>query len=138
MVVLDTDHLSVLALGGKIAARLEERLVSSGQDVTTTVVCVEERINGWMTQIRRRDVHEQVEPYREFYKLVETYARWTVLPWDEEAADLFLKFRSSRVRLATMDLKIACIAMAHDALLLTRNTVDFQQVPGLRFENWLD
>ncbi len=37
-----------------------------------------------------------------------------------------------------MDLKIACIAITHDATLLTRNTVDFARVPGLHFENWLD
>lgn len=37
-----------------------------------------------------------------------------------------------------MDLRIACIALAHDATLLTRNTVDFAQVPALRVENWLD
>ena len=39
---------------------------------------------------------------------------------------------------ALLELKIACIAITHDATLLTRNTVDFAQVPGLRFENWLD
>jgi len=37
-----------------------------------------------------------------------------------------------------MDLKIACIALARQLTLLTRNTADFAQVPGLRFENWLD
>ncbi len=37
-----------------------------------------------------------------------------------------------------MDLKIACIVLEYDATLLTRNTVDFAKVPGLRFENWLD
>jgi tRNA(fMet)-specific endonuclease VapC len=37
-----------------------------------------------------------------------------------------------------MDLKIACIAVAHDATLLTRNERDFSQVPSLRFENWLE
>jgi len=35
-------------------------------------------------------------------------------------------------------LKIACIALVHDATLLTRNAADFAQVPGLRFENWLE
>lgn len=37
-----------------------------------------------------------------------------------------------------MDLKIAAICIAHDAMLLSRNLVDFEKVPGLRVENWLD
>ena len=37
-----------------------------------------------------------------------------------------------------MDLKIAAVTLADDALLLTANRTDFQQVPGLRFENWMD
>jgi len=37
-----------------------------------------------------------------------------------------------------VDIKIACITLEHDALLLTRNVVDFAKVPALRFENWLD
>lgn len=37
-----------------------------------------------------------------------------------------------------MDLKIACIALEYDAVVLTRNSVDFAKVPGLRIENWLD
>lgn len=47
-------------------------------------------------------------------------------------------FQKRRIRIGTMNLKIACIAITHDATLLTRNTVDFTRVPGLRFENWLD
>lgn len=41
-------------------------------------------------------------------------------------------------RIGTMDLKISAIALSHDALLLSRNLVHFQQVPGLKIENWLD
>jgi tRNA(fMet)-specific endonuclease VapC len=43
-----------------------------------------------------------------------------------------------KIRIGTMDLKIASICLAHDALLLSRNRVDFEKVPGLRVENWLD
>lgn len=35
------------------------------------------------------------------------------------------------MRIGTMDLKIACIALVHDALLLSAN------LPGLEVENWL-
>ena len=54
------------------------------------------------------------------------------------AAARSIALRKSRLRIGTMDLKIASIAIAHDATLLTRNTVDFAKAPGLRFENWLD
>ena len=46
--------------------------------------------------------------------------------------------RRQGVRIGSMDLKIACIALVHGAILLTRNSSDFAHVPGLRIENWLD
>jgi tRNA(fMet)-specific endonuclease VapC len=37
-----------------------------------------------------------------------------------------------------MDLRIASIVLACDAILVTRNASDFRRVPGLRIENWAD
>lgn len=54
------------------------------------------------------------------------------------AAQRFTALRKSGVKIGTMDLKTACIAIAHDALLLTANRLDFEKVPGLKFENWLE
>jgi tRNA(fMet)-specific endonuclease VapC len=39
--------------------------------------------------------------------------------------------------MGAMDLKIACIALVHDATLLTRNMNDFARVPGLRVDDWM-
>lgn len=36
-----------------------------------------------------------------------------------------------------MDTKIASIALANRATLLTRNANDFQKVPDLQIEDWL-
>lgn len=44
---------------------------------------------------------------------------------------------SLQIRIGTQDLKIACIALEHDATLLSANLSDFNQVPGLRVEDWL-
>jgi len=65
------------------------------------------------------------------------FARWKILPFDDRAADEFKKLRGQKVRLGTMDLKIAAIAFVNDALLLTANLRDFERVPRLRIENWL-
>jgi tRNA(fMet)-specific endonuclease VapC len=37
-----------------------------------------------------------------------------------------------------MDLRIAAVAVAHDATLLSRNLSDFSKVPGLRAEDWTE
>ena len=35
------------------------------------------------------------------------------------------------------DLMIATAALVHDLTLVTNNTADFQNIPGLRLEDWL-
>ena len=49
----------------------------------------------------------------------------------------YCKLRSLKLRVATMDLKIAAIALIHGATVLTRNEVDFQQIPNLDTDDWL-
>ena len=119
--------------------RLRARLDASSQEKAVTIATVEEQVRGRLDQLRQqRDVHQQVAPYARLQRQIEMIARWLVLPWDAEAAEFFTHFRRQGVRIGTMDLKIACIALAFDVTLLTRNARDFSQVPGLRFENWLD
>ena len=36
-----------------------------------------------------------------------------------------------------VDLMIAAVALVHDLTLVTNNTKDFQNIPGLRLEDWL-
>ena len=79
------------------------------------------------------------EPATRLLQKLEFFAAWLVLPWDTAAAaNLFVRFRGEGIRIGSMDLKIACITLVHDATLLTQNARDFGSVPGLRVENWLD
>jgi len=36
-----------------------------------------------------------------------------------------------------MDLLIASVALVYDLTLVTKNTADFQNIPGLRLDDWL-
>jgi tRNA(fMet)-specific endonuclease VapC len=137
--VLDTDHFSEWQRGSVAGGRLQTRLNPATSDMGVTIVTVEEQMRGWLAEIRRRhDPHRQIPPYTKLQRSVEAFADWLILPWDDASADLFLKFRRQGLRIGSLDLKIACIVLAHDAILLTRNVEDFTQVPELRFENWLD
>jgi tRNA(fMet)-specific endonuclease VapC len=87
---------------------------------------------------KERQVLRQTGPYRELVKLFKYFAAFHIIEFDEASAAKFEELRRSKVRIGTPDLKIASIALVHNALLLTANRRDFEQVPGLRFENWLD
>jgi len=118
---------------------LLEHISTSGQDAATTIITVDEQLRGWLAEIHRlTDPHRQIVAYGRLQRRIDFFAAWTVLPWDADAADLFVRSRQEGLRIGSMDLKIACIALAHDATVLTRNAKDFAQVPGLRIENWLD
>jgi tRNA(fMet)-specific endonuclease VapC len=113
--------------------------VSADQDIATTVITVEEQMRGWLALIHRvDDVHRQVPAYQELLRLVDFFSRWQVIPFDAQAADAFRRLRQQRIRIGTMDLKIAAIALVQDALLLSANMQDFQQVPALRVANWIN
>jgi tRNA(fMet)-specific endonuclease VapC len=49
---------------------------------------------------------------------------------------VFDDLMTRRFRVATMDLRIAAIALANNSVLLTRNVRDFGKVPGLTTEDW--
>ena len=120
-------------------ARLAERLEAAPDEKAVTVITLEEQMRGWLADIsRQREPHRQVNGYAKLQRQVDVFADWTVLGWDDDSADLFVDLRRQRVRIGSMDLKIACIALAHDCTLLTRNSRDFGKVPQLRFQNWLD
>ncbi len=68
------------------------------------------------------------------YALVD-FSQFNVLSFDELAAIEFEK-RAEGVRIGTMDLRIAAIALSHNFTVLTRNTVDFGKVPALKVQDW--
>ena len=67
---------------------------------------------------------------------LDCFSETTVLEFDEAAAAHFERLQQLRLRVGTMDLKIAAIALARDATVLSRNLKDFTRVPGLRVEDW--
>ena len=140
MLVLDTNMLRLFLSATEGGKRLRDKMVDSGDEAALTIVTIEESMRGWLAELNRRtkSPYDQIEVYRHLHRSVEVLAEWTMFHWDMESASCFVRLRREGVRIGTQDLKIASIVLAHDGFLLTRNTVDFQQVPGLRFANWAD
>ena len=139
MVVLDTDHVSLLERSQQgPGARLLARTKSlPKEDVATTIVSYEEQLRGWLKYLAKaKTVKDQVDAYGRMRRMLLQYCAMTVLPFDELAAVEFQRLKGHKLRIGTMDLKIAAIALANGATVLTRNLGDFSKVPGLKFEDW--
>ena len=142
MILLDTDHATFLKYpDSERGRRMIDRLdaVSASEVIGVAIVTVEERMRGWLAVIAREKLAlRQVAGYRELALLFEFYEEFEVVPFDEAAARQSDDLRRQKLRIGSRDLKIAATALVNDALLLSANRADFERVPGLRVENWLD
>ncbi len=140
MIILDTDHLTVLKYARDDRfARLAQRMADSvDQDFTTTVITLEEQLRGWLAQINRvQEPVQQIPACAELTGLIEFFSYWTILPFDAVAARKFTEYRQQKTKTGTMDHKIASIAVTQNAMLLTANTHDFENIPGLKIADWV-
>jgi tRNA(fMet)-specific endonuclease VapC len=65
----------------------------------------------------------------------------TLLEYDRDCADEFgqvrIQLRRSGIEVPSVDPLIASVALVYDLTLVTHNTADFQNIPGLRLDDWL-
>ncbi|MBN8419268.1 MAG: type II toxin-antitoxin system VapC family toxin [Verrucomicrobia bacterium] len=137
--VLDTNHYVALIAGGPLSITISRRATEVDADIFTTIITPQEITQGWLAAINREQAgRDQLFSYARFQHNLLAFSKLPILPFDQEAAETFHQLRRDLPRTGTMDLKIAAVCLAHDATLLTRNVADFQNIPGLRVENWLD
>jgi tRNA(fMet)-specific endonuclease VapC len=64
-----------------------------------------------------------------------------LLDFDAPCAERFGEVRGTLLQqgitVSRMDLLIASVALAHNLTLVTHNTADYRNVPGLRLDDWL-
>jgi tRNA(fMet)-specific endonuclease VapC len=84
--------------------------------IAVSVVSIEEQMRGWLAAIaKERQAKRQVTAYRELAQLFEFFAEFTIIPFDDAAAERFDQLRSAKIRIGTMDLKIAATALVNQA-----------------------
>jgi tRNA(fMet)-specific endonuclease VapC len=137
MYLLDTDHVVILQTRppgefDRLVNRMNQH-PASGFHIP--IVAFHEQMLGWNVYISRaQDSDGVVRGYHRMYGLLEYFRDAQVVEFDSAAASHFDHLRGA-VRIGTMDLRIAAIALSQDMTVLTRNTVDFGRVPNLKFED---
>src|SRR5437870_4485938 len=138
MVVLDTDVLTLLQRRqGDRYARLESRLAACTEEVYVTIISFEEQMRGWLASCAKaRTPEKYATGVQRLNELRVDFEDRAVLLFDAAAVAEFKRLKAAKVNIGTMDLRIAAIALANAATLISMNLRDFQQVPGLQVEDW--
>ena len=136
--LMDSDHVSLIDRAGPEGARIIARIAALPPDsVAVSLISYEEQMRGWMAEIARtHSVDRQLAAYSRLDQMRDYYCSTLVLPFDKKALAQFQGLWLRRLRVGTMDLKIAATALANEATLVTRNTADFSKVLGLMVEDW--
>ena len=139
MIILDTDCLSLIdrekILESSILRRNLEKFAPD--EIFTTIITFEENMRGWLSFIAKsKTLDQQIYAYQKLHRFLESYRDTSVLDFDGKAAAIFQELKSQKIRVGTMDLKIAAIAISSNAILVSRNLSDFEQVPNLAVKDW--
>jgi len=112
--------MTILERGGTSALQLSLKLsVLPDREISTTIVSYEEQCKGWLAKTAREKDDALIRAYVQLGQHLEIYAAMIVLPYDAGAHSIFQTLQNLRVRIGTQDLKIAAIALANDATILT-------------------
>jgi tRNA(fMet)-specific endonuclease VapC len=139
MIILDTDLVSLIlrresALGEAVLSRID--MARRNETVATTIVTYEEQIRGWFKLLAQaRTMKDMIDAYQRLSTHLDDFRLLTVIKFDERSAIEFQRLRALKIRVPSMDLKIAAISLANNATLWSRNLLDFSKVPGLRVED---
>jgi tRNA(fMet)-specific endonuclease VapC len=132
--VLDTDTPTLWLRGREtIAARIA---TTPPQQLAVTIITVEELVGGWYTQIRQaHDDQQLARAYRALQQTVEFTRGIQLLPFDLPGVRRYRQLRTHHRRIGMNDLRIAAIVLEQHGILVTRNTIDFADIPGLQLED---
>ena len=137
MYVIDTDSLSLYQRNHPQVSAQIRLARQNGLRLTTTVITVEEQYAGRLAQIRKAKTPELlIAAYDRLITTFSLFSQMRILGYDKIADDYFRHFRQQGIRIGTQDLRIASITLAHNAIIVTRNRRDFEQVPALNIEDW--
>jgi tRNA(fMet)-specific endonuclease VapC len=85
---------------------------------------------------RAKSPEDLIRAYKNLLITFDSLKAFNILEFSPEAHATHTALVSQRIRVGKQDLRIAAIALLVKGILVTRNTKDFSQIPGLGLEDW--
>jgi len=120
--LIDSD-LAIYSMGGEVGSRLNQRLAScdAGDVSISAISFAEVALGTWNGKPPKQEV---IDAFVQAVPIIE---------FGEAAAREYARLPFKRAR---FDRLLAAHALSIGAVVVTNNTEDFADVPGLRVENW--
>jgi tRNA(fMet)-specific endonuclease VapC len=136
--VIDTDHISLLL---RRHPQVSQRYRQEIQMLGITIISVQETFNGWAGKVNLvKNEAERITAYSHLHRSASFFQTIQLLNYDQSASDIYQRLITDTPILAKKrldkDIRIAAIALANKATVVTRNYRDFNLVPGLQVEDW--
>ena len=139
MTILDSDIFTLLTYEHANVVRRYEAVPEGELLAVTAVTRIEVLRVRTDSLLKAADEHELLAAAKRLQATEAALNDFLVVHVDAEAAKHFKALLGQKkLKMRRPDMLIACIALAQDALLVTRNTKDFGKVPGLKLANWAD
>ena len=136
MIAFDSDIWTEIGNGDP--ACLERAKSIPREDQCVPIVVAEESLRGWLDCIRKVESGKVKATlsvaYAALDKALHQLGQSKTLPYAPLAHEHYLRLKSLKIRIGTRDLRIASIALARDATLISRNRRDYELVPSLKLE----
>ena len=119
--LLDTDHISFLQRRSssefiRLTLRMSQHSLS---DFALSVISFHEQVIGAHSFINRAQTNtDMARGYTLLLETLNSFAKAPVLPFDTKAIAIFDEMRNQKIRVSTMDLRIAAIAISNNLVLL--------------------
>jgi tRNA(fMet)-specific endonuclease VapC len=137
--LFDTDHLSILQKStGQDYQRLSQKMDKIPiSDFAISIITVHEQLLGSHTYINRAtDESHLLRGYAMMAQIINNTKIIPTISFEGRSLTVFNDLKFRKIKVATMDLRIASIAISYNLTLLTRNRKDFSQIPNLLIEDW--
>ena len=136
---LDTDILTLIHANQARVAEQQRNIAP--QEIAISIITRIEILRGRFDAVlKAKDSEALLRAQRFLLRSEELLGSLWIVPFDAAAAREFDRLRADRStrKLGRADLLIASIALAHRAILVTRNLRHFRAIPGLHVVNWAD
>jgi tRNA(fMet)-specific endonuclease VapC len=118
--------------------KLTRRILSEPPErLFISLLTVEEIMRGALASINRfRQGTDVTRAYKEFGDLFAALHRFQILPYTDEAEQIYQAMNPNQKRVGTQDCRIAATALSLEFVVITANSADFQKIGMVAVEDW--